>query len=218
MPILRRLCAVVVVFVLSDAARAEYCVFAQAQAQAQAQAWKGYDATVSGLAESPPTGSSTSMASLSIDPNDVTFSTITSSLAAPTTLRTTTRPAAAITSNFVLTATEVADGAKRRPTDSSSTLAFAIVIPLVALIALISTIVFRMYRTRKEREEAFAAEAAKVKTRAIEKQIIDLEAISENMLKQQKTDAKNQGDGKDLPLDIPIELEAETPKRTYHGI
>jgi hypothetical protein len=75
-----------------------------------------------------------------------------------------------------------------------------------------------MYRTRKEREEAFAAEAAKVKTRAIEKQIIDLEAISENMLKQQKTDAKNQGDGKDLPLDIPIELEAETPKRTYHGI
>lgn len=217
MPILRRLCAVAVVFVLSDAAGAVHCAFEQAQAEAQA--WKGYDdASVSALAEGIPAGSSTSMATLTLDPSDVTFSTITSSVTAPTTLRTTTRAAAAMTSNFVLTATGAADGARRKQSDSSSTLAFAIVIPLVALVALISTIVFRMYRTRKEREEAFAAEAARAKTRAIEKQFIDLGAISENMQKQQMTDAKKYGDSKDLPLDIPIELEAETPKRQYHGI
>ncbi|KAF2449743.1 hypothetical protein P171DRAFT_427908 [Karstenula rhodostoma CBS 690.94] len=139
------------------------------------------------------------------------------------TLMTATRAVAVIstTSDFVLSPT--AGGSAQRPTsESSSTLALAIVIPLLALIAFTSVIAFRMYRTRKEREEAAAAEAARAKTKAIEQQIYDMESISEkfNLEKYRITpEVKEPRDGKDVPMDIPIELEAEEPdKRQYHGL
>ncbi|KAF9741783.1 hypothetical protein PMIN06_006229 [Paraphaeosphaeria minitans] len=139
------------------------------------------------------------------------------------TLMTATRAVAVIsaTSGFVLSPT--AGGSARRPTsESSQTIALAIVVPLIALIAFISVIVFRMYRSRKEREEAAAANAARAKTRAIEQQIYDLESISEklNLKKYRATlEVKEVGNGKDISMDIPIELEADEPdKKRYHGL
>ncbi|KAJ4360839.1 uncharacterized protein N0V89_001406 [Didymosphaeria variabile] len=142
------------------------------------------------------------------------------------TLVTATRAAAfsvsiSTTSNFVLNPTGTS--AARKPTsDSSSIVAFAIIVPLVALIAFISVIVFRMYRTRKEREEAAAAAAARAKTKAIEQQIYDMESLSENFdLEKYRTtsEVKELEGAKDIPIDIPIELEAEEPdKRRYHGL
>ncbi|KAF1979322.1 hypothetical protein BU23DRAFT_549328 [Bimuria novae-zelandiae CBS 107.79] len=167
---------------------------------------------------------SASMASISIDPHDITFSTITSSHAAPTTLATTTRSGAAVsaastTSDFVLTATQVAGGSRQRTSESGSTLALAIVIPLLTLIVFISAIVFRMYRTRKEREEAFAAEAVKAKTRAIERQISQLGALSEKYGLEKYQASEKPQDKKDISMDIPIELEADEPeKKRYHGL
>ena len=79
-----------------------------------------------------------------------------------------------------------------------------------------------MYRTRKEREEAEATEAARAKTRAIEQQIYDLESISEkyNLEKYRITpEVKDLGTGRDVAMDIPIELEADEPeKKQYHGL
>ncbi|KAK7185033.1 hypothetical protein DPSP01_002861 [Paraphaeosphaeria sporulosa] len=149
--------------------------------------------------------------------------TFSSTFSYASTMMTATRAAAVIptTSNFVLSPT--AGGSARRPTpESSQTIALAIVVPLIALIAFISVIVFRMYRSRKEREEAAAAEAARAKTRAIEQQIYDMQSISEkyNLKNYQVTsDTKEVGNGKDISIDIPIELEADEPeKRRYHGL
>jgi hypothetical protein len=166
------------------------------------------------------------------------------------TLVTRTRAAAvsvptSTTSDFVLSAT--AGGSSRRPdSESPTTIALAMVVPLVALIAFISVIVFRMYRTRKEREEAATAAAAKAKTKAIEQQIYDMESISEklNLDKYRITPGvKEIGNAKDLPelgtvkdgpepgtakgvhelgttkditMDIPIELEADEPEKRQY--
>ncbi|KAL1600598.1 hypothetical protein SLS60_006984 [Paraconiothyrium brasiliense] len=76
--------------------------------------------------------------------------------------------------------------------------------------------------TRKEREEAAAAEAARAKTKAIEQQIYDMESLSEKFdFEKYRTtsEVKDLGNAKDIPIDIPIELEAEEPaKRPYHGL
>lgn len=143
------------------------------------------------------------------------------------TLETATRAAAlnvtmTTTSDFVLRVTAIDGGARRPTSDSSSTIAFAIVIPLICLISIISAIVFRMYRSRKEWEEAAAAAAARAKTKLIEQQIYDMETMSEKFdLEKYRTTSqvKDLGTAKDISIDIPIELEADEPqKRRYHGL
>lgn len=150
------------------------------------------------------------------------LSSFSSTTSYASTLITATRAAAVIstTSDFVLSPS--AGSSNRKPTQESSPVAYAIVVPLIVLVVFISAIVFRMYRSRKEREEAAAAEAARAKTKAIEQQIYDMESISEkfNLENYRITpEVKEAGGGKDIPMDIPIELEAEEPeKRRYHGL
>lgn len=214
--------------------------------QVQKDDWNGNadDTSVSALAGGQPAENSIPMATHTMNPYVVTVAEIMSSTAVPTTLRTMTTQvagavsaagvvsaadvvsaeamsAAATTSNFMLTVTAVPKADRRPQTDSSSTLAIAIVVPLLALIAIVSAIVFRMYRTKKEREEAFAAEAVRAKTRAIEKQMEDLDAISEkyDMGKYRTPEAKGFEDAKSFTVDIPIQLEADEPdKKRFHGL